>query len=189
MNGPRAGGATASLRWSAWPMVAWGALVWVLLWGGLQPLVLVSALPVALLCWLLTGLPAPVVPARPRLWPGLRALGALLVDLVRSTAAVVVAVVVRGPATRSAVVAVRAPSRSDVAVAVAANRVSLVPGTLVVAVDREADLLYVHCLDVRDEAGVERARARTQHAVDQVLAAFGEPAGRAAGVPADGGRP
>ncbi len=155
-------------------MLAWLALVWLLLWARLTPAVLLGAPVVAVVCWVWTGLPGPdpTHPLRPR--HAARALVSFLVDLVRSTLAVVGTVLRRGPRTRSAIIVLRARACSDVAVAVVANRLSLVPGTLVLDVDRQRDGLVVHVLDVTDRADVERARRSSQQAVDEVLVALGE---------------
>lgn len=163
------------------PMLAWLVLVWLLLWARPSPAVLLTAPLVAVACWALTGLPGPEPAPAVRPVAAARALGAFVTDLVRSTVAVVVTVVRRGRRTRSAIVTVSARNCSDVAVAVVSNRISLVPGTLVLDVDRDDDVLYVHVLDVRDVEDVERARRSAQRAVDQVLAGLGELRGRGAG--------
>jgi multicomponent Na+:H+ antiporter subunit E len=158
-------------------MAGWLLVVWVLLWGTLTPAVLLSGLVVAPLCLAACRLPAVPLRSRPRVGPALGALRRFAVDVAVSSAQVAWAVLRRGPATRSAIVAVRVPSRaerpSDLQVATAANRISLVPGTLVVDVDRPSDTLYVYVLDVRTDEDVETARRNSARAVDDVLAAAG----------------
>ncbi|MGX5654698.1 Na+/H+ antiporter subunit E [Geodermatophilus nigrescens] len=167
--------------------VGWLVVVWVLLWGSTAPAVLASGLLVAPLCLALCRLPAVRLRSRPRAVASLRALGRFVADQATSTVAVARTVLRRGPATRSAVVAVRLPEQgappSDLLLSTVADRLSLVPATLVVDVDRPSGTLYVYVLDVDDDAGVDAARADAARAVAEVLAA----AGRA--VPDAEGRP
>ncbi|SFE83911.1 Na+/H+ antiporter subunit E [Blastococcus tunisiensis] len=160
-------------------LTGWLFVVWVLLWGSLTPAVLLSGVVVAPLCLAASRLPAVRLTSRLRPVTMLRALAGFVVDVVRSTAGVAWTVLRRGRATRSAVVAVRLPApgpASDLAVALAANRLSLVPGTLVVDIDRDRDTFYVYVLDVRSDEDVQAARRDAERAVADVLAAAGHPA-------------
>jgi multicomponent Na+:H+ antiporter subunit E len=158
-------------------LTGWLLVVWVLLWGSLAPAVLVSGLLVAPLCLALCRLPTVRLRSRPRPVACLRALGRFVADQATSTGEVARTVLRRGPATRSAIVEVRLAAQavppSDLLVATIANRLSLVPATLVVDVDRPTDTLYVYVLDVDDDVGVEAARRDAARAVAEVLAAAG----------------
>ncbi|GAB3344742.1 Na+/H+ antiporter subunit E [Modestobacter lapidis] len=158
-------------------LTGWLVVVWVLLWGALTPAVILSGVLVAPLCLAACRLPAVRLRSRPRLGGSLRALGRLAVELATSTAQVVWTVLRRGPATRSAIVGVRLPAHGeplpDLLVAMAANRLSVVPGTLVVDIDRPSNTLYIYVLDVRSEEDVEEARRGAERAVHDVLAAAG----------------
>lgn len=154
-------------------LLAWLAAVWVLLWGSLSPLTLLSALVVAPLCLAACGLPVVAVAARPRWRRVAAALGDFLVDLVSSSAQVAWATVRRGPRTRSAVVAVPVSAVSDMALTLIASRLSLVPGTLVLDVDRSAGLLYLYVFDVRGARDLERARRGAERTVSGMVDALG----------------
>ncbi|MEY9212787.1 Na+/H+ antiporter subunit E [Thermobifida halotolerans] len=154
-------------------LLAWLALVWVLLWGTFSPAVLLSAVVVAPLC--LAACRLPVLPrARPRLWRFPGVLGRFAVDVVVSSLQVAWATVRRGPHTRSAVVAVPLRCASDVALTVAANRISLVPGTLVLDIDRDVEEMYVYVFDVRRTEDLDRARDDAARSAADVLRALGE---------------
>lgn len=159
-------------------LTGWLFVVWVALWGRVTPAVLLSGLVVAPLCLAASRLPAVPLAFRPRPVALLRAVGGFAVDVVKSTAQVGWTVLWRGPATRSAVIEVRLPPTgpaTDLAVTVAANRISLVPGTLVVDIDRPSDTFFVYVLDVRSDEDVEAARRDAERAVADVLAAAGHP--------------
>ncbi|RBY78478.1 hypothetical protein DQ239_07885 [Blastococcus sp. TF02-09] len=158
-------------------LTVWLFVVWVLLWGVLTPAVLLSGLVVAPLCLALCRLPAVRLTSRPRLGPSLRALGRFAVEVVTTSAQVAWTVVRRGPATRSAIIELKLPASTDphpdLLVSTVANRLSLVPGTLVVDIDRPSDTLYVYVFDVRSEQDLTVARLAAARAVDDVLAAVG----------------
>lgn len=66
--------------------------------------------------------------------------------------------VVRGPRVRSAIVAVQLRSHDDFLVTMVGHAVVLVPGSLVLDVDRTTTTLYLHCLDFRGPEDADRVR-------------------------------
>lgn len=154
-------------------LALWLALVWLLLWGAVSPLVVLSAAvaaPVSLAACRLPGVPTS---SRPRLrrWPG--AVTRLLRDLVTSSAEVAWATLHRGPRTRSAVLRLRLTGASDATITTVASRLSLEPGTLVVDVDRGTDTLYVYVLDVETDDDIARARRNMQRTAADITGALG----------------
>ena len=74
----------------------------------------------------------------------------------------------------NAVIKVDLATRSDFILTVVAEMVSLVPGSLVVEARRSTFTLFLHVLDARDQAGVDKMR-REVHALERrVIAAFGD---------------
>lgn len=63
--------------------------------------------------------------------------------------------------------------RSDLNLTLTAEALSLVPGSLIVEVDRDAGILYVHVLGVRDRAEVERFRDGVLELEARLIAAIG----------------
>ncbi|PRX46197.1 multisubunit sodium/proton antiporter MrpE subunit [Prauserella shujinwangii] len=137
-------------------LFCWLVIVWLLLWGGLRPVVLLSAPLVALGVLLLFPMPTRRVPVlRPlRL---LRLAGFVLLDLVVSAVRNSREVVQYGRDVRAAVVAVPVLSDVDHVVATAANLVSLTPDKFVLHIDRRGGVYYVYCLGVRSDEQVARA--------------------------------
>jgi multicomponent Na+:H+ antiporter subunit E len=178
-------------RVSAWVrralVVAWLAVVWMLLWGHLDVLVGVSALLVAVVAAACSRLPPlPVrTGVRLRRLPG--SVLRFLADLFRSSWAVAVTTVRSGPRARASVFALRLPpGTSDVALLLACNRISLEPGTIVLDIERSQDRVYVYQLDTPDRAAAERVREKAQRLFDGVLATF--PSKQAAAIDASDDR-
>ncbi|MSR99499.1 Na+/H+ antiporter subunit E [Arthrobacter sp. BL-252-APC-1A] len=65
---------------------------------------------------------------------------------------------VQGPRIRNAVVAVKLRSHSDLLVTATGHALSLIPGSLVVEVDRSTSTLYLHCLGVDSQEAAEKIR-------------------------------
>lgn len=70
--------------------------------------------------------------------------------------------VVKGPNIRNAVIAVPLRSPSDLLMTAVGHVLSLIPGSLVVEVDRGTATLYVHAMNAPTPADVERIRADVQ---------------------------
>jgi multicomponent Na+:H+ antiporter subunit E len=66
--------------------------------------------------------------------------------------------VVRGPNVVSAVVAVPLRSHSDLLVTATGHVISLIPGSLVVEVDRSTSTLYIHGINVRNAEDAAKLR-------------------------------
>jgi len=66
--------------------------------------------------------------------------------------------VVQGPRIKNAVVAVKLRSHSDLLVTATGHALSLIPGSLVVEVDRSTSTLYLHCLGVNSQEAAEKVR-------------------------------
>jgi multicomponent Na+:H+ antiporter subunit E len=155
--------------------VAWLTLVWVLLWGTFTLQSLIGGLLVAVLVTAVFPMPVATdrLPVRPLRLLGLVAF--LAYDLVVSGVEVAWEVLRYGPRARGAIVAVPLLSRSDRVVTVMANALSLSPGAMALQIDHDHGVWYVYALGPRDQAGVQRARARTLDMQRRVLAALGAP--------------
>ena len=95
-----------------------------------------------------------------------RAISFALVFLGKVAAAsflVLYLAVVKGPKVRSAVVAVPLRSHSDLIVTATGHVISLIPGSLVVEVDRSTSTLYLHALNIYEEAGIAKIRQEVQN--------------------------
>jgi multicomponent Na+:H+ antiporter subunit E len=158
------------------PLLVWLVLVWILLWGTWSWANLLSGLLVALGATALLPLPPVVGGARVRPLPLVRFVGHFLTDLVVSSAQVAWETVRPGRDRRGAIVAVQLRTDSDLLLTVVAEVLSLVPGSLVIDLDREARTMALHLLPVRDLADVDRRKAAVLAMEDRVVRAFGSAA-------------
>ncbi len=157
------------------PLLAWLVVVWVLLWGTFSWANLLSGLAVGLVVMLLLPLPPVVGGTRVRPLPLVRFVGHFLVDLVVSGAQVAWRAIGPGGAQQGAIVRVQLRADSDLLLTVVAETISLVPGSLVLDLDREQQLISVHLLHVRDLADVERQKLGVLATEERIVRAFGTP--------------
>ncbi|WP_447007901.1 Na+/H+ antiporter subunit E [Saccharothrix isguenensis] len=154
---------------------AWLWALWLLLWGSLSPVVVVGGLLATI--GVLVAFPPRGRPGRagPRPVRLLQLIAGALLDLARSSVVVAWSVVRHGPRTRTAIVEVPLRVRSNVEIAATANVTSLTPGTLVVHIDRDRRLLYVHTLPIPADGSTEQARRVVRTVERRVARVFGTP--------------
>ncbi|MGY1621372.1 Na+/H+ antiporter subunit E [Geodermatophilus sp. SYSU D00965] len=162
------------------PLLAWLVLVWILLWGTWSWANVVSGVVVALVVTVFLPLPHVVGGVRLRPLPLLAFLGGFTTDLVVSAAQVAWLTLRPGGAERSAIVQVQLRTDSDLLLAMVAESLSLVPGSIVLDLDREQKLITLHLLGVRDLDAVAREKERVLATEDRMVRAFGSAADVAA---------
>lgn len=165
--------ATRPRRRLPWVRIAGLAVVWVLFWGDLSVANLISGLLLGVLIALV--FPLPPIEFHGRFRPvayGWLVL-VLLRDLVRSSFVVAAQAFRFGRRMQNAVVKVELRSRDDLYLTLTTELVSLVPGSLVLEVRRTDGVLYLHVMDVRSAADLDRARQDVRDAEARVLRAFG----------------
>lgn len=134
------------------PLVIWLVLVWGALWQDFGPGNLVFG---AILAYAIVNffyLPPVELTGRFNVLWVVPFLGRFLLRLVVASFEVFWLGVTRGPDLRNAVVAVQLRSHSDFLVTATGHAISLIPGSLVLEVDRSTSTLYLHCLNVASEA-------------------------------------
>jgi multicomponent Na+:H+ antiporter subunit E len=157
------------------PLLVWLVLVWNLLWGTWSWANLLSGVLVALGVTLLLPLPPVVGGARVRPLALLSYLGHFVVDLVSSGALVAWQTVRPRGIDRSAIITVQLRTDSDLLLTILAESLTLVPGSMVIDMDRDQRTIALHVLHVEDRADVERQRASVLAQEDRVVRAFGSP--------------
>ena len=147
----------ASLRQEL-PLLVWLVVVWGALWQDFSPGNLLFGALVAVLVARMFYLPPVELSGRfslPLAVPfGLVFLG----KVAAASFQVFYLALARGPKVTNAVVAVALRSRSDLMVTATGHVISLIPGSLVVEVDRSTSTLYIHGLNVRNEDDVAKLR-------------------------------
>ncbi|MET8908476.1 Na+/H+ antiporter subunit E [Micromonospora sp. NPDC004551] len=156
--------------------LGWLVAVWVLLWGDLTWGNLLAGLVVG--AAVLLFFPLPPVTFGGRLRPG-----ALLVlavtfagELVTASLHVAAVALRPGCVPRGAIIAVPLRVRTDLNLALTAEVISLVPGTLILDVDRDRGVLYVHVLDVRRPEDLTAGRERVLAVERRIVRAVGSSA-------------
>ncbi|WP_200209057.1 Na+/H+ antiporter subunit E [Micromonospora coerulea] len=156
--------------------LGWLVLIWLLLWGDVSWGNLLGGLVVGVA--VLLFFPLPPVTFGGRLRPGaLLVLAATFAAELISASVRVAAVAVRpGYRPRGAIIAVPLRVRTDLNLALTAEVISLVPGTLILDVDRDQGVLYVHVLDVRGPGDLAASRDRVLTVERRVVRAIGSAA-------------
>lgn len=148
------------------PLLVWLVIVWGALWRDFSPGNLVFGSLIAVLVARLFYLPP--VELGGRFNVGRAAAFALmfLAKVVVASFQVVYLAVAKGPKVISAVVAVPLRSHSDLIVTATGHVTALIPGSLVVEVDRSTSTLYIHGINVRnaDDADLFRKDVRNTEA-------------------------
>lgn len=155
----------------AW-VLCWLMLVWVLLWGKVSPANVIGGLAVAaIVTWLL---PLPVVPVEGRLHPLslLRLIVVVAYQLVVSSLQLAWLAIKPGPPPLSAVLRARLSIKSDLVLALAVNIFTLIPGSMVLEVDQERRLIYVHVINVGNEKTVAGFYRQVEHIERLLVATF-----------------
>lgn len=155
------------------PLLAALVVLWMMLWGSTTPLTIVTGIVVAVVVTRSFYLPAVELSGRFNLIWFIVFVGRVLGEM--AVASFQVALVAVGPRARhsSALVKVDLTTRSDFILTGTALAVSLVPGSVVIEVDRSSTVLYVHSLSVRTPADVEKARAHVLGLERDLLRAWG----------------
>lgn len=164
---------SARLRGLQLPVIIWLTVVWVALWGDLSVVHVVGGLAVALVVCLVFPLPRLQMDLHVRplrlAWLVLH----FLADVVAASAEVAWKTVQFHRQPRNAVIEVDLRTRSDFVLTVVAEMVSLVPGSLVVEARRSTHTLFLHVLDARDAAGVDKMRRQVFALERRVVLALG----------------
>ncbi|MEW2380720.1 Na+/H+ antiporter subunit E [Micromonospora sp. NPDC047707] len=154
----------------------WLVLVWNLLWGDFSWGNLLGGLLVAGVVLVFFPLPPVTFGGRVRPGPLLALVLRTLGDLVTASLRVGALAVLPGHRPHSAIVTVRLRVPSDLNLALTAEVVSLVPGTLVLDVDREAGVLHVHVLDTHGRRELAENKERVRVVERRIVRALGSAA-------------
>ncbi len=140
------------------PLLVWLVVVWGALWGDFGPGNLVVGLVLALLVTWVLYLPPVQLSGRFDPFQFLLFAVTFVWQVAKASFEVMLIAVVVGPRARNAVVGVRLRTRSDLLLTATGHTMTLIPGSLVVEVDRAAGTLYFHALNVRSPQEAEDFR-------------------------------
>jgi multicomponent Na+:H+ antiporter subunit E len=155
------------------PLLFGLVLLWALLWGRFSWLNLLTGAVFAVLVSVVFYLPAVQLSGRVNLWRTVWLFGKLIFDIVR--ASVDVSWLALGPTytPSNAILAVQLRTRSDLILTWTAVATSIVPGSIVVDIERVDSTLYLHVINMHDEAETDKFRARVLATERRIVMAFG----------------
>ncbi len=148
------------LRLHELPLLLGLLLTWMLLWREFSWLSLVSGVVVSIIAMRLFYLPPVVLAGRFNVWWALRYLGYFLWHLALASVQVAWLAIRPGPPPRTAIIAARLRTRSEFVLTLVALTISLIPGSLVVEVDRFGSTLYLHVLNTPTQREIRLMRAQ-----------------------------
>lgn len=159
--------------WQQMPLLVGLVLLWMLLWGELSWISLLSGVVVAVGVTRLFYLPPVVLSGRFNVfWAFVYVLG-FARDVTIASVVVAAQAFRPGRLPSNAIIEIPLRSHSDFVMSLTAITISLVPGTLVLEIDRERAKLFLHVLAAGDRAGAEKARAAGLATEASIIRALG----------------
>lgn len=140
------------------PFLVWLVALWMLLWGQFTWLAFLTGLVAAIFVTRVFRLPPVELSGRVNLWYGLIFVVTFLGAVVRGSLIVALQVLDFRRQPGAAIIAVPLRVNDDVIMAHTAVTASLIPGSLIVDVDREARTLYLHTIGVRSAEDADHQR-------------------------------
>ncbi|WP_394553270.1 Na+/H+ antiporter subunit E [Agromyces sp. MMS24-JH15] len=159
--------------WRQLPLLVALVALWLLLWDHIDVLTVVTGVLLAVAVTRVLYLPPVLLSGRFNPWRGLLLGLRMIADV--SFASLQVAAFAVDPRWRpmNAIISVQLLTRSDLVTTLTAEAISVVPGTVVVDIDRERGLLYLHALGTRTQADVERVRRDVLGTEERIVLAIG----------------
>lgn len=164
------------IRWRVWqqlPLLVALVVLWMLLWGTVSWISVLSGVLVAVVVTRVFYLPPVELSGRLNPFWLLVFLGRFFFDVV------VASFQVAGQAFRprgvrsSAVIAVDLVTASDFITTLTAIAISLIPGSLVLEVDRDRSILYLHAIGVEDLEEADQVRRKVLSVERAIVRAIG----------------
>jgi multicomponent Na+:H+ antiporter subunit E len=144
------------------PLLVWLVIVWGALWQDFSPGNLLFGALLAVLVARMFYLPPVELSGRFNIVHAVPFALRFLARVAAASIEVMYLAAVRGPKVINAVVAVPLRSHQDLIVTAVGHVISLIPGSLVVEVDRSTSTLYLHALNISNAEDVESLRAEVR---------------------------
>src|SRR5699024_6129021 len=160
-------------RLSQSPMIVGLTFIWVALWQDLTLGTIV--LGVIFSSAVMFLLPLPPVPFADRfnVYHTVKFMFYFLWKITAATSDVAVKAAKPGPAVVNSVVAVKLRTQDDLLLTLVGHVYALIPGSLVIDVDRPSSTLFLHVLDIPDEDAAEAFRADSLDIEARMIRGFG----------------
>lgn len=155
------------------PFFLWLVALWMLLWGQFTLVAFLTGLVAAILVTRVFRLPPVELSGRVNLWYGIVFFLAFLGALVKGSLLVAWQIVNPRRYPGVAVIAVPLATNDELILAHTAVTASLIPGSLVIDIDRDESILYLHVLGVNSDEDVEAQRRQVQRWERRIVRAVG----------------
>jgi multicomponent Na+:H+ antiporter subunit E len=155
------------------PLLAGLVVLWMLLWGSFTWLNLLTGILLALLVSVIFYLPAVQLSGRMNPWFTFTFLARLLGDIARASTEVALLTLRPRLKLTNAIIQVPLRTRSDLILTWTAVATSIVPGSIVVDIDRVNSTLYLHVLNMKSLEQTDRFREGVMKTEKRIVSAFG----------------
>ncbi|MDD7960889.1 Na+/H+ antiporter subunit E [Microbacterium thalli] len=163
----------ATALWRQLPFFVWLVALWMLLWGQFTVLAALTGIVVALFVTRIFRLPPVELSGRVNIWWGVVFFLQFLLSLVKGSLLVAWQVVDPRRQPGAAIIAVPLRTDDDLIMTHVAVTASLIPGSLIVDIDRDRRILYVHAIGVRNQEQLDHQRRSIQHWEERIVRAVG----------------
>ena len=160
-------------RLSQWPMIVGLTFIWVALWQDFTLGTIV--LGVIFSSLVMFALPLPPVPFADRfnIWHSITFVLFFLRKITVATWEVGYKAATPGPEVINSVVAVKLRTQDDLLLTLVGHVYALIPGSLVIDVDRPTSTLFLHVIDIPGDEAAEDFRADSLDIEARMIRAFG----------------
>ncbi|SFI52466.1 MULTISPECIES: Na+/H+ antiporter subunit E [Microbacterium] len=162
-----------SAIWRQLPFFIWLVALWMLLWAQFTVLSLLTGIVVAIFVTRIFRLPPVELSGRVNLWWGFVFVSEFLLAVVRGSLLVAWQVINPARYPGTAIIGVPLVTDDDLIMSHVGVTASLIPGSLIVDVDRDRRILYLHIIGVRDAADIEAQRRSVMHWEKRIVRAVG----------------
>jgi len=159
--------------WRQLPLLVGLLVLWLLLWDHIDALSIVTGIVLAIAVTRLLYLPPVLLSGRFNPWRGLLLGLRMMLDVVYASLQVAVLAIWPWWKPMNSIIAVQLHTRSDLVTTLTAEAISVVPGTVVVDIDRERGLLYLHALGTRTQADIDKTRRQVLGTEERIVLAIG----------------
>ncbi|MGO1539602.1 MAG: Na+/H+ antiporter subunit E [Leucobacter sp.] len=155
------------------PLLVGLVVTWMALWREVSLMSVASGVLVAVMATRVFYLPPVKLAGRMNVWWALRYVAYFLWHVALASWHVAWLAVKPGPTPTTSIIAVKLRTQSDFIIAMVGMTNSLIPGSLVVDVDRFRSTLYIHVLNTPTEESLDNMRHNVYHIESLLIRAVG----------------
>lgn len=155
------------------PLLVWLVFVWVVLWQDYSLGNIAFGLILALVIVNYFRLPPVELSGRFNIFHAIMFVLDFIKDIFVASMHITWVAISRPRSVTNAVIGVPLQTRQDLIVTLVGHVTTLIPGSLVIDVDRRTSTLYLHVFDVKSEADLEQMRQAVWRTERQVLSIMG----------------